>query len=221
MRIIFRKALPFLLLLALFSPASASKSMLDSFFAEVNTLQANFEQRVVDETGMMLEISNGQLYLSRPGKFRWDYRSTDLATDQSNDPGMLLGAQIIADGESIVIYDPDLEQATKRSMQDALDQVPSLLLVQSATSNLQEHFTVIDIGLTDGLSWVSMKPLGEEAAYQHLMIGFLHGQLNMIVLLDGLGNETRLSLSSVKSNIDLPAQIFDFQVPDGADLLIQ
>ena len=167
------------------------------------------------------KISQGQLYLSRPGKFRWDYLATDQATDQTNDPDMPLGAQIIADGESIVIYDPDLEQATKRSMQDALDQVPSLLLVQSATSNLQEHFVVSDIGLTDGLSWVSMKPLGEDAGYQHLMIGFLSGQLNMIVLLDGLGNETRLSLSSVMQNIKLPAHTFDFKVPDGVDLLLQ
>ena len=210
---IIRKSLPLIMLLSFASPALASKLLLDNFFAEVHTLQADFEQRVVDEGGMMLEISKGQLYLSRPGKFRWDYLT--------NEPDMLLGAQIIADGESIVVYDPDLEQATKRSMQDALDQVPSLLLVQSATSNLQEHFVISDIGLTDGLSWVSMKPIGEEAAYQHLMIGFLRGQLNVIILLDGLGNETRLSLSSVQTNLKLPAQTFDFQVPDGVDLLIQ
>ena len=82
MRIIIRKSLPCLLLLMLAPPALASRLMLDSFFAEVNTLQAHFEQRVVDEAGMVLEISKGQLYLSRPGKFRWDYQ----ATDQTNDP---------------------------------------------------------------------------------------------------------------------------------------
>ena len=221
MRIITRKFLPFLLMLMLASPALASRQMLDTFFAEVDTLQAHFEQKVIDEAGMVLEISKGRLYLSRPGKFRWDYHSADQTTDQSADSNMPLGAQIIADGESIVIYDPDLEQATKRSMRDALDQVPSLLLVQSAASNLQEHFAISDIGLTDGLSWVSMKPLGEDAGYQHLMIGFLQGRLSMIVLLDGLGNETRLSLSSVMSNIKLPAQVFEFQLPDGVDLLLQ
>ena len=191
--------------------ANASQALLENFFAEVSTLEANFEQTVVDETGMMLDFSSGRFSLSRPGKFRWDYESSDEALDQ--------GQQIIADGKTIIMYDPDLEQVTQRSLGNAISQVPSLLLVQSGAL-LDQHFSITDIGLTDGLSWVSLKPLAEDAAYQHLMIGFLKGQLNTIQLLDGLGNETRLNLSSVLENKSLPLDRFDFKVPEGADLLL-
>ena len=194
------------------NPASASQAILEQFFAEVNTLQADFEQRVTDETGQLLEYTKGRFSLSRPGKFRWDYTSTDAE--------LPLGQQIVANGKVIYMFDPDLEQVTRRNLKDALGQVPSLLLVQSG-SNIQEHFTVTDIGMTDGLSWVGLAPIDEDAGYQHLMMGFLNKTLNTIVLLDGLGNETRLVLSKVDNNLELPDELFEFNVPEGADLLVE
>lgn len=191
--------------------ANASKSHLDNFFSKVSTLSAEFSQRVVDETGMLLELTSGRLSLSRPGKFRWDYIGGE------NDSG-LRGIQIIADGESIFLYDPDLEQVTQRSMQNALGQVPSLLLVQTGV-NIEEHFLLTDIGITDNLSWVLLKPKAEDAGFQSMMIGFFHDQLAKITLIDGLGNETRLILNNVISNPVLANKLFSLDVPPGTDVL--
>jgi len=187
----------------------ASVEMLESFFKDITTLEARFDQAVIDETGLTLEESSGTFYLSRPGKFRWDY--------QSDDPDLASGQQIVADGESIFMYDPDLDQVTKRGLEDALGQVPSLLLVQTGT-DIDKHFVVNDFGLIDGLTWAGLKPLDENAGYQQLMIGFLGEQLNTITLVDGLGNETRLSLTAVKDNPKLSQDVFDFEVPVGADV---
>jgi len=192
--------------------ATASQAILERFFAEVDTLQADFEQKVTDETGQLLDYSRGRFSLSRPGKFRWDYKSRDS--------DLPIGQQIVANGKVIYMFDPDLEQVTQRNLKDALGQVPSLLLVQSG-ANIKEHFTISDIGMTDGLSWVALKPNDEDAGYQQLMIGFLNGSLNTIVLLDGLGNETRLVLSKLSNNLVLPTDLFEFDVPEGADLLVE
>lgn len=191
----------------------ASELLLNQFFQNVTTMKANFEQQVVDETGMTLERSRGKFYLSRPGKFRWDYDSADSSA--------VLGQQIIADGQNIYMFDPDLEQVTQRSMDKALSQVPSLLLVQSNDS-IEAHFDIIDFGITDGLSWVALKPTAEEeASYQQLLIGFAAEQMRSIVLLDGLGNETRLQLSQVENNKPLPVATFDFEPPAGADVFVE
>lgn len=204
-------------LLLIFLTASqlslASEQLLNRFFQEVDSLQANFEQQVVDESGMTLELSSGMFYLSRPGKFRWNY---DDPYSDSDD----LGQQIIADGQSIYMYDPDLEQVTQRSMNEAISQIPSLLLVQSG-GEVKDHFDITDFGLTDGLSWVSLKPKAEEASYQKLMIGFAGAELRSIVLLDGLGNETRLKLLRVENNVTLSSNMFNFSAPDGVDVLVQ
>ena len=194
------------------SPASGSQAVLERFFTDVRSMQAEFEQRVVDETGMILEESDGTFYLSRPGKFRWNYAGIDPAVPD--------GSQIVADGKHIFMFDPDLEQVTQRSLRDALAQVPSLVLVQEA-GNIEDHFAVTDFGLTDGLSWVALKPRAEDAGFQQLMIGFRGVIIEQIVLLDGLGNETRLKLSDVIENPELNPGVFTFRVPDGADVLIQ
>lgn len=206
------KYLPVFFLLLAASPVLASEALLEQFFANVKTMEADFDQRVVDETGMTLEFSTGRFYLSRPGKFRWDYNSTD--------PDLEAGQTLVADGRSIYMYDPDLEQVTQRSMDAALSQVPSLILVQEGGA-LEEHFEITDIGLTDGLSWVALKPGDEDAGYQQLMMAFDGTQLNTIVLLDGLGNETRLRLTGVVANSKLAESTFKFEVPEGADLLTQ
>ena len=199
-----------LMVLLLPVPAFASEANLRAFFVDVQTLQANFDQQVYDENGMSLESSSGVFSLSRPGKFRWDYAS--------NDPELATGQQIIADGEFIMMFDPDLEQLTKRSLDDALAQVPSLLLVQSGT-DVDVHFNIIDFGVTDGLSWVGLKPKDENAGYQQLMVGFGDGVLRSITLVDGLGNETRLTLRNVVNNAQLADKVFVFDVPAGVDVL--
>lgn len=202
--------------------AVASEAMLRNFFSEITTLQASFKQQVVDETGFTLERSSGTVYLSRPGQFRWDYFSSDTdANEASNVVEVgVLNQQILADGQFIYLYDPELEQATRRSLRDALAQVPSLLLVQTG-ANVDEHFEIVDFGVTDGLSWVALNPKDVDAAYQQLMIGFKEGGLAAIELLDGLGNETRLVLENVKTNIALDSQTFSFAPPAGVDLLTE
>ncbi len=193
------------------SVAIASETMLKRFFSEVNSLQADFNQKIVDESGATLETKKGIFSFSRPGKFRWNY---------IGDEDYSLGQQIISDGNLITFYEPDLETANQRSMQNALEQVPTLLLVQSG-EELDEHFTLTDFGLTDGLTWVSLKPKDENAGYQGLMVGFAREELSAIILTDGLGNETRLSLSNVINNIKLNASLFEFSPSDDVDVIKQ
>jgi len=210
------KALTFAILMVVISIASpavmASEAMLKRFFTDVKTLQADFNQQIFDESGMTLETKNGVFSLSRPGKFRWNYAN--------NDEDFPLGQQIISDGRFITFYEPDLETANQRSMLNAIEQVPTLLLVQSG-ENLEQHFSITDFGLTDGLTWVALKPKDENAGYQGLMVGFAKQELSSIVLTDGLGNETRLSLSNVVSNTELDASLFEFNPAEGVDVIRQ
>lgn len=205
-----KKILVGLSLLLIASSSLASEKRLRAFFTEVTTLQASFSQKVTDETGMTLDSTSGTFYLSRPGRFRWDYKSFDPDAPQ--------GQQIISDGKKITFYEPDLETATERSFADAVEQVPTMVLMQSG-GDLDKHFSINDYGLTDGLSWVALKPNDAEAGYRELMIGFSKAKLNTIVLTDGLGNETRLTLTNVRSNPKIADKVFRFDAPPGVDIV--
>lgn len=205
-----RNVIVLLALGSFISIGRASEASLKKFFVDVSTLQATFEQSVVDETGKTLDFKRGVFSLSRPGKFRWNYKSAD-----EYEP---LGQQIISDGNVITFYEPDLDTANQRSMIDAVTQVPTLLLVQNG-ENLEAHFTVTDYGKTDGLTWVGLKPKDPDSGYQSLMVGFANGQLNAIVMTDALGNETRLRLSDVVTNTELDTELFVFKPLESTDVV--
>lgn len=205
-----KKIIIALLIILPSSVTVASEAMLTEFFMDVSNLQANFEQRVVDETGSTLDSKTGVFTFSRPGKFRWNYASSD-----QYEP---LGQQIISDGRVITFYEPDLDSAVQSSMSDTVAQVPSMLLVQSG-KNIDTHFTVTDYGKTDGLTWVGLKPKDLESGYQSLMVGFAGKQLSAILMTDALGNETRLTLSDVVTNSELDSSLFEFIPSDGTDVV--
>lgn len=189
--------------------SQASGKVFESFFKTVLTLQAHFDQEIVDEQGLVIEATSGTFYLSRPNKFRWNYTSTDTEFEE--------GKQTVSDGESIYIYDPDFNVVTKYSAERALESMPILLLTQTGES-IGHHFDVNELGVINGLVWVGLMPKNKNAVDHQLKIAFLDGELNAITFTGGSGFKNHFSLSAVKSNLELSQGIFDYSVPKNADL---
>ena len=49
------------------------RQLVDEFINEVITLQARFEQSMIDAEGTIVERTSGTLEIERPGRFRWSY----------------------------------------------------------------------------------------------------------------------------------------------------
>jgi outer membrane lipoprotein carrier protein len=176
----------------------------DRFFEEVLTFKARFTQTIFDENLVPLEESSGQLRISRPGRFRWDY---DPPAEQS----------IIADGERMWVYDIDLEQVTVRKLTDALGTSPAGVL--SSGGNPKHNYRVQDLGQQGEIGWVSLHSKEEAASFSEIQLGFDRGTLRLIQLLDDLGQITRIVLSDVKENIAIGAEWFAFEIPKGVDII--
>ena len=52
---------------------AAPSGPLEHFFSNVKTLRAAFQQSVLTEELELIDQSQGELWLSRPGRFRWNY----------------------------------------------------------------------------------------------------------------------------------------------------
>ncbi|NOR71798.1 MAG: outer membrane lipoprotein carrier protein LolA, partial [Methylomarinum sp.] len=48
---------------------------LKAFLANTRSLTADFKQVTLNESGQAAQASRGVFYLSRPGKFRWSYKT--------------------------------------------------------------------------------------------------------------------------------------------------
>ena len=184
--------------------ADDAVSRLNQFVAEVSTFQAVFTQTVVDAEGNMIEEADGEFYLSRPGKFRWDYVTP-------------YAQQIVADGQRIWFYDEDLEQITVKNQDEALADTPAGLL--SGKSMPEDTYNIATIAKDDALQWVELTPKDDESNYQRVQLGFDDTGLQQMLMTDAFGQRTRLLFTEVKVNPDLDAGRFDFTPPAGVDVV--
>lgn len=184
--------------------AEEAKSRLESYLNEHQSLVADFEQSLISEKKGLQELSNGKFYLSRPGKFRWDYTEP---FEQS----------IIADGEKIWVYDKDLDQVTIRDMRAALADSPALLL--SDTVSINDQFQVTTMTGQDKMEWFILKPKSEENQYIDIRLAFVDAVIEQMELRDNFGQITKIHFSDQKANATIDVEIFNFKPPAGVDVL--
>jgi outer membrane lipoprotein carrier protein len=184
-------------------PAVAPEQ-LRAFLAETVTFEARFSQVLLEADSARAQVSEGRFYLHRPQRFRWDYVT----------PAPQL---VVADGEHLWLYDPDLEQVTVRRLDDGLSSTPAMLL--SGDGALEDSFRLGAAYREDGLDWVELAPLSEAADFAAVRVGFEQGRLASMELMDALGQTTVIRFSDVRLNPPLDAALFSFSPPDGVDVI--
>ncbi|GJL80922.1 MAG: outer-membrane lipoprotein carrier protein [marine bacterium B5-7] len=190
-----------------FISATASSNALDElnrFYSDVSTFGADFEQVVLDENLNRVEESSGHMWISRPGKFRWDYEPP-------------LEQQIVSDGERVWVYDIELEQVTVRRLDDALGRTPAILL--AGRGNLDQSYVIEDRGLVGQVEWVALIPRETDSNFSEIQLGFEKSELRLLQLADQLGQITRIVFSNNEVNSTLMATLFDYAPPPGVDVI--
>ncbi|MDT8405294.1 outer membrane lipoprotein chaperone LolA [Sulfuriflexus sp.] len=193
-----------LLLMPLPALAGIGDVRLKAFFEEVDSIRADFVQQVLNPQNQALQQTSGTMLLSRPGRFRWDYTQ----------PYRQL---IVANGEKVWLYDVDLEQVTVKKFDAAMGSTPALLL--SSGANIEDNFSVRDLGMKNDLAWVELTPKNKDSGFEKLLLGFGEHNLQHMELQDSFGQLTRLSFTNIERNPELESAQFDFVPPAGVDVI--
>lgn len=168
------------------------------------SLSGHFNQRVISESGEQLQAASGTLAIVRPGKFRWT---------QVNPTEQI----IIVNGQDVTIYDPDLEQATIRSLAQSAGDTPALLL-SSDTNSLGEIFSVTTIPSREGENWFQLVPKKEDSVTSLILIRFENDVIDSMEIKDSLGHLTDIDFFDVIINQPIDASQFTFIPPKGVDI---
>lgn len=176
---------------------------LKTFLASTKTFTADFKQVTINEKGMPSQTSEGVFYLSRPGKFRWNYKKP-------------FEQEIVSSEQKVWFYDVDLEQVTVKKIDDSLGSTPALLL--SGQVQLDENYILQKQGVDEGLEWIKLSPKNEDSGYKSILIGLEKGILGGMELSDNFGQLTRIYFSNVKLNGKLDDSVFKFVAPKGVDV---
>lgn len=183
--------------------AASAEQLLRDFFKNTHTLSAEFTQTVLDENMHPLDESRGEVWIKRPGKFRWDYEK----------PGK---QQIISDGNKVWIYDVDLEQVTVKNYTKALGDAPAMLLAGSG--DIDSRFRMTPMGSQRGLEWVQLQPVKSAGEFEQIQAGFEGDTLRALQLLDQFGQTTHIEFSDNRVNQKISDGKFDFTPPEGVDV---
>src|SRR5690606_25610993 len=113
---------------------------------------------------------------------------------------------IVADGQTLWLYDADLNQVTQRPQAQALGATPAALLTSAPDLKaLRAEFTLESAPAQDGLEWVLARPKTKDGQLQSVRVGFDGEQLAALDILDSFGQRSLIRFSSLQANPVLPA----------------
>lgn len=185
---------------------------LENFLRDVDSAQSGFTQVVTSpkragETVARSKTSSGRFEFLRPNRFRFEYTQPFEQT-------------IVADGQTLWLYDVDLNQVTARKQQEVLGSTPAALIAAGTDMKaLTEVFDLKAAPAQDGLEWLEAKPKTKDGQLQTVRVGFRQGQLAALDIADSLGQRSVLTFTQWQGNAPLKADRFRFQPPAGADVI--
>jgi outer membrane lipoprotein carrier protein len=200
------RLLAFFALFLMLPPAAAqtAREQLERFSEGLESLHAGFSQVVVSSDGSVQDRSGGEVWLSRPGRFRWEY-------------GGDFPELVVADGSRIWVYDEMLEQVTVKDQAEAESSSPLSLLTDPA--RLDEQFEVREAGATDEAVLLELRAKSMETEFERFLIGMADDAPLLMIMEDAFGLRTEIRFSGIERNPGLDAGLFEFTPPEGTDVI--
>ena len=199
-------------LACLLSPAvhadDSASVQLKALLQPLNTLRADFSQRIFSADGYEIQNSQGEMHVARPGKLRWIIAPP-------------MEQWLISDGSTLWLYDPDLEQVIIRPFQQSVADTPAMLFGGGA-DQLEENYSVSVNSSEVGTSYL-LKPLVSTGLYEQITLVFTGETPTQIIIVDSLAQRTDIILSNAQRNTLLSEEqidvLFNFIPPPGVDIL--
>jgi len=176
---------------------------LHAFMTGARGGQADFTQQVTPRDGRPPAPVSGHLAFQRPGLFRWEAAK----------PYHQL---IVADGHSVFLWDPDLNQVTVKNQAKALGASPAALLAGD-DARLEQDFELHERGSSEGLEWVEAVPRSGEVGFDSIRLGFAGHELARMDLRDSFGQLTHIRFGRFERLAGRDHGLFEFHTPAGAD----
>ena len=183
--------------------AEEGERLLDHFLTQSKTMSADFVQTLRTDDNEVLQESKGHFYLSRPGKFRWNYMTP-------------YEQEIVSDGERIWIYDVDLQQVTVQKQSASTNNTPMALM--EGKLKLKEAYNISELDHRDGIYRLKLSSKSKDVDFSELIVGVDEQGLRFMQLRDQFEQTTDIVFGDLELNKKLADDLFEFTPPEGVDV---
>lgn len=180
---------------------ASDSQQLQRLLQSISSLSAQFEQQVIDANGLETQRAAGLLQLVQPNKLRWVV----------SEP---MPQQLISDGQTLWLYDEDLEQVLVQPVDSSIDATP-IMLFSGDLQRLNLTYSVLQ--RSKGV--FQLTPKKNDSLFASIRLDFNGTKPTSLVMTDNLGQITKINLTSVSLNRQIPADLFTFKIPDDTDVI--
>lgn len=191
--------------------ADEAVKKLQAFYQSTQKLKADFKQTYTNAVFGRTSTSTGKLYVMKPGKMRWDYKTPDEK-------------HFISDGATLWIYEKAAKQAGKQELKDTV--LPVAITFLFGQGDLARDFAPsLDPGKYGAPKDIVVKlvPRQPTAQYKHLWLVLDPGDFHVkeSVILEASDNVNHFKFHTLRQNKDVPVteKHFKFTVPPGVKVV--
>ena len=195
------------------SPAASDVvASVQKYYQSTNKFEARFRQKYTNTVIGKTSISDGKVYIEKPGKMRWDYATPDVK-------------YYISDGTTLWVYEKANKQAFKQSLKDQL--LPVAITFLYGQGDLSKDFTAsLDPGKYGGKDDVVVKLVPKQPTAQYkalwLVVDPSDNHVKESIIQEVSDNLNSFAFSAIKTNAAakyVGEKLFKFTPPKGVKVI--
>lgn len=186
-------------------------SQMDASYRKLQSYHAEFEQESETKTFKRKSQASGRVYFLKPSEMRWDYLQPEKR-------------EVYLSGERIHIYLPGRNQVIEQTLNDAMPGVAPARLFMGVAELVGSFSVSADCAdeNVENAYCLRLTPKNNKAISVEEILLWV-GKKDFLPLRtesrDVLGNRTTISFRNGETNIPLKEELFQFQVPPGAEVM--
>lgn len=183
---------------------------IQEFYERTRDFQAAFQQEYTSKALGRTRRSAGFVYIKKPGKMRWDYRSPKRK-------------HFVCDGETLYMYQPELDQVVvDRGFSGS--QLSTAVTFLWGRGRLADEFAIsfAERGDLGGPKQYVLKLVpNKKARFRKVFFVVDRDSFRVeeTVVVDPGGNVNHIFFANVSTNVGLKDEAFAFEVPEGVEVI--
>lgn len=200
------KLIFFISLTLFFQNIDSEEINLKKYLANINTMEADFEQRNYSTSNVLIDKSIGRIKIKKPDNLIWDIERP-------------FAKKIILQKDTLRIFDSQLNQLLISSIPMEIEN--SFLILLLRNTSILNFYSIDKVEKNGDEQLFSLIGNNRKNMFKKIKIYIINGKLSKFIFVSGNNELIELELMNVLINKNLADKNFIFNVPNNTEIIDQ
>ena len=200
------KLIFFISLTLFFQNIDSEEISLKKYLANINTMEADFEQSNYSTSNVLIDKSIGRIKIKKPDNLIWDIEQP-------------FAKKIILQKDTLRIFDSQLNQLLISSIPMEIEN--SFLILLLRNTSILNFYSIDKVEKNGDEQLFSLIGNNRKNMFKKIKIYIINGKLSKFIFVSGNNELIELELMNVLINKNLADKDFIFNVPNNTEIIDQ